>query len=266
MIVVRADNNSKIAALNDSSKTIMSIKFSPSDKFLMAASYDGSVRFYKIPDFRFVICNSDNRECVNDAVFITDDKFVTCCRNQSIKLFDIQRSAPVNTIISSSTPNSIIPLQGESLVITGHYDGYIRGYDLRSSQHVFEIKSHKQPVIQVCGRQGASKIMSISCDKTIASIDLKETSVVGSVNFHRAGLPSEKIQMAMVDGDAIIGSTTGDIYEYDLSNFKLRGTSKAHDHPVYCVAASQTYGLLATGDRDGVVKFWNSKSGSKFSA
>lgn len=256
--VVRTDDNSKVKRLTESSKTIMSINFSPCDTMLLTTSYDGGVRLYHTSNFEMKMnIGADKGTCVTDAAFITEAKFVTTGRNQSIRLFDVSRGEPTKTIIATSTANSVIPWQGESLVVTGHFDGYLRGYDIRSSEVAFELKTHKLQIIQAIGNQSNLKVLTISEDRTMAYIDMRERAIIGSINFQQAGLPSEKIQMAAAYGDVIIGSTTGEIYEYDLSTFKLRGTTKVSNEPVCCVAASTGRGLLACGDKDGAVKFWH---------
>ena len=255
--VVKTDTFQRTTILRDSPKTIMSIAFSPSDRIMLTAAYDGDVRFYRAPDFKLQYTNSDNRECVTSAVFITEDKFVTCCRDQTIKLFDVSRSAPITSLTAASTAHCVFPLQGESLIITAHHDGKIRGYDLRAHGVPFEIRVHKKQAIQVTGRIGGTKAVSLSVDKTIATMDIRGRTVLGSVSIQQAGMPSDKMQMAVVDSSAIVGSTSGDIFDYDLQSYKLHSTSKGHNAPVFCVAANQSMGLLATGDKNGVVKFWN---------
>ena len=255
--IVRTDNFLKTTILRDSPKTIMSIHFSPSDRTMLTASYDGVIRFYRAPDFKLINTNSDNRDCVTSSVFLTEEKFITCSRDHTIKLFDMNRSTPVVSLSPPSTANSVFPLQGESLIITAHHDGMIRGYDLRAQGSPFEIRVHKKQAIQVTGRIGGSRVVSLSSDKTVAVIDIKGKTVLGSINIQQGGLPSDKMQMALVDKSAIIGSTSGDLYDYDLMSYKLRSTLKGHKIPVLCVAANESMGLLAIGDKDGIVQIWN---------
>ena len=255
--IVRTDNFLKTTTLRDSPKTIMAINFSPSDRTMLTASFDGVVRFYRIPDFKLINTNSDNRDCVTSSVFLTDEKFITCCRDQTIKLFDISRSSPVVSLSTPSTAHCVFPLQGESLIITSHHDGKIRGYDLRAQGSPFEIRVHKKQAIQVTGRLGGTKVASLSVDKTIAVIDIRGKVVLGSINIQKAGMPSDKMQMALVDKSAIIGSTSGDLYDYDLMSYKLHSTVKGPNAPVLCVAANESMGLLSIGDKNGVVQIWN---------
>ena len=255
--ITRTDDYRRIAHLNEAKKSIMSIDFSPSDRFLLTASFDSVCRLYSIPEFKLISTNSENRDCVNDAIFLTDEKFVTCCRDQTIKLYDISSSVPISSFTSSSTPFSICPLQGESLVVTAHHDGKVRGWDLRSQGMPFEIKIHKKQVVQVLNKPGDTKIYTLSSDKTISVSDIKTKGIIGQVNIQQSGMPSDKMQMTFFENSAIIGGTSGDLYDYDLSTFKLKSNTKAHNVPLFCVSSKHSIGLLATGDKNGNVRFWN---------
>ena len=91
----RTDNFRQNANIADSTRRIMSMSFSPNDILFATASFDTVIRIYNVPSFtpaenNQIIANiRDNRDCVNDAKFLTDDKIVSCCRDQTVKLYEI---------------------------------------------------------------------------------------------------------------------------------------------------------------------------------
>jgi WD40 repeat protein len=197
----------------------------------------------------------DHTDCVYDAKFLSDDRFVSCSRDQTIRLFDIKNGAPITSFTSSSRPFSICSLQGGSLVVTAHFDGKLRGWDFRTRGAPLEFKAHKGTVGFVTSIPGMTQLLSYgSDDKFLMVSDLRAKNLIGKVP-HKPAVPREKIQLALWGDQAVIGAANGHICAYDLTTFRLKEMIKGAESPVYCVAAKPNFGL-ATGDQSGVVRFW----------
>jgi len=250
------DTGQRVCTLRDSSKSIMSINFSMDDKMMLTSSYDSVIRLYSVPEYRLVMANSDNRDCVNDAAFVSESRFVSCCRDQTIKVYDISKSSPISSFTTSSTPLSICPIQGESLIITAHHDGKLRGWDFRTRTMPFEIKVHKKQIVNVIGKPGSHMVYTLSSDKSIAVTDIKAKSVVGSINTIQAGMPSDKMQISVIDNIVMSGSTSGALHTYDTVQFKELKIINGHTNPLFCVSSKPSAGVMATGDKAGNIKFW----------
>lgn len=238
--------------------TIMAAKFSPFDNLLCVASYDSTVKLYKAPKFSLSVNITENRECVSDVCFATDSRFITCCRDNTIKLYDINRSSSIQSITSSSIPYSISMFQGESTFVTAHHDGKIRLWDVRTNFPSIELNTHKSQIIQVIGTRNSSRIVSLSTDKSIAISDCRMKVVTGRINIQSSGLPSDKMQMTILDNSVFIGSNNGNIYSYNMQNCKVESNRRGHNAPVLCVAVNPRNKLFASGDKAGFVKIWNS--------
>ncbi|KAH0791933.1 autophagy-related protein 16 [Histomonas meleagridis] len=255
--IISTENYSQVSRITDAKQSIMAATFSPNDQLLCTASYDSGIRVYRVPSFNLALNITENRDCVSDAMFAADDRLVTCCRDRTIKLYDVKKASAISTITSSSIPYSIAVIQGESMVVTAHHDGKLRCWDFRTHGSPIEIKAHKAKAIQVIGTRGSMKLVSLGVDKRIAVSDLRAKAVAGRVSIEKSGLPSEKMQMCLYENSAICGSTNGEIYDYDLEDFSLKSSIKGHTAPVFCIAIKPQTGLLVSGDKSGVIKFWN---------
>lgn len=253
--VMSLDGRERVARLTDAKKTIMAINFCPLDQLMLTASHDASVRIYRLAGMELVSNCAASKACVTDAKFISDNKYVTCCRNHTIKLFDVGKTVAESSLTSKSTPQSVLPIRGESLVMTAHLDGKIRAWDFRTSTSTFEFPAHKTPAIQLL-TVGGSQVVSLGADRTIAITDVKQGRLVGKVNIAPCSLPSDNVQMAMRNDIAVVGGVDGDLYSFDLNSYKPVGKVQGHKSPVFCVAIDRTKGVMATGDKAGVVKFW----------
>jgi hypothetical protein len=255
--LIRTDTGSTVAQVRDAKGSIMAVAFDSSDKRFLTASFDSSIRFYQLPQGTFEYRCSDNRQCVNDAKFLSDDRFVSCSRDRTIKLFDFQKSTPVCSFTSSSQPYSISALNGISQVITAHHDGKLRVWDFRASNMMLELPTHKLSIMQVIGFPGSSRIVSFSSDQTISVVDMRTQLIQGSVKIDEAGIHSERMQIAVYEKTAVIGGHTGELIDYNLGLFKFSRKRKGHQTPVPCVAVKPSAGLMVTGDKAGLIKFWN---------
>jgi WD40 repeat protein len=253
--IFRVDSVQPVGQIRDAAGSIMSLCFSPSGDMLLAASHDKSVRFYRGTD-RFSLCHyncKDNRDVVYDAKFLSDDRFVSLCRDRTIKVFDLQKMVAISSSLSASIPCSLCSLT-TGQVLTGHYDGQVRCWDMRMKDAAFALPAHRARIIQVLGSPMGTAI-SLGLDGCIVGSDARAQAVVGKIRLG-AKIPQEKAEMAVVDQLATIGlGTAGELYVYDIDAFKLKERRAAHKAPVCCVATRGHSGML-TGDKAGCVKFW----------
>jgi hypothetical protein len=256
--LVRTDTAQPVAQLTESTASIMGVAFSPADQLLASASWDHAVRVYRVAPAGIALVYNckDHTDCVYDAQFLSDGQFVSCSRDQTVRLFDVKRMAPVTTFTSSSRPLSISSLQGGSLVVTAHFDGCLRGWDFRARGAPIELKAHKGVAGFATGLPGTMQIVSYgSADGLLIAFDLRSRNMLGKV-AHRMQVSREKIQLAIWGEHAVIGAQNGELCSYDLTTFKLKKAIQGSDAPVFCVAAKSNFGLAA-GDQAGVLKFWS---------
>jgi len=257
VVVIDTMSGKTIQHLSNATGSVMALDFSPTDNLLLTASYDSVVRFYKLPTFRFVYDNSDNRDCVNDACFLSDEKYVTACRDTTVKLYDINKSSPQCVFNAPSSPKTICVMHGESLVLTGHLDGKIRGWDFRSEGNTFSLDVHKRGVCHMLPVPHSTKVISISSDGSLSIFDPKARKLVSKINIQLAGIPSEFIKMAKIDKTIIFGGKNGNLFEYDIVDEKKTNEIVGNGIPIHVVAAKPNIGLMITGDKSGSVRFWN---------
>lgn len=256
--IIRTDNFRQNASITDSTRSIMAMAFSPSDVLFATASYDTVIRFYNVAhSFSNININfRDNRDCVNDAKFLSDDKLVSCCRDQTVKIYDVKRAVPINSYTSVSQPYSITFYQTQ--VVTSHHDGKLRLWDTRISSPPIEIKAHKSSAIRAVCVHNSSDVVSVGTDRAIIVNDLRNIRdpYKGSINISRSGIPAEYIQIAVTEDSAFIGGSDGQVYDYSLDTYKFKNSRKGHEAPVICVAVKPSIGMMVSGDRSGNVIYW----------
>lgn len=175
--------------------SIMCLQFSPTDQLLLSGSYESSIFLYSLSNYRLVHTFNENRKCVNDVCFLSDEKFASSSSDQRIIIFDIAQTRQSQVMICSSSPYSICTRFGDSLIFTGHHDGKIRGWDIRESSYPIEIDAHKKKIIQV-SLVGNSDLQfaTLSADNTIAVFDWRTRTRMGSINVKETRFPSDQFR------------------------------------------------------------------------
>jgi WD40 repeat protein len=258
--VMRTTTYTSLCQLRDATGCIMAVGFSPSDHYLLSASWDRGIRLYRmLPSGGAQILHNcrDHADCVCDAMFLSDDEVVSCSRDQTIKLFDAKRMQPKRSLATSSRPMSLCALRGYSLVVTAHFDGCLRAWDFRQNGPPIQVTAHRGTAafVDAYYESAAAQLVSFGMDdKQIVVSDIRAKSIMGKV-VHRSVAARERVQLAVYGDNVFIGGNEGDLFAYDLATYKLKSRAHGAKSPIFAVAGKRGFGL-ATGDQSGAVKFW----------
>ena len=246
---------SLLSTITDSKNTIVSLKFSEDDKYLLAASYRGIVRFYDVNnDFKFYR-DVDLREHLLDSNFLTSTKFATAPEDGTIKIFEIGNSIPLQTLKLPISANKIATNYGDSMIIAGCKDGHVRGVDTRSNNIAFDVAPHARINILDMQTDLRNQIYTVARDGKICTIDYKAKAVLNTFKYTWK-YATDFIQFYVKSEDSVlIGCPKGYVHELNLEINKEINSFKAHDTLVKSI--SKKAGVLVTGDDKGLVKLWS---------
>lgn len=259
--VYNAASMGMINNISDSSKSILALEFSPSDSTFLAASYDSSVRFYSTNDLRRVATCTAHKDKVLGARYADESRVLSCGADLNIFFYDINRNVTISQCKTSSTPYSIYPLIGESLVVTSHHDGKLRSWDFRTANDrpIIEMDAHGygSKAIQVLGINSSHQTISISHDDKLTLCDFMGMGkAVITKTINKLGALSDRTQMAIRQDSVLVGGNNGVIYEFDLKTLSLQTSKEAHESPVICICSRNRSNTIASGDYNGCVKIW----------
>ncbi|KAM3145068.1 hypothetical protein pb186bvf_002743 [Paramecium bursaria] len=99
--------------------------------------------------------------------FSIQDRFLACCYNNTIALFDMVKQQDISKIIHQRKITAIKYYEDESLnFIVGDIDGFIALYNSHSLEQLQENELHRQTICQIFIKDN-SKIFTSSLDNTI---------------------------------------------------------------------------------------------------
>lgn len=228
---------------------------------LLTGSYDSKLRIYNAEnDYCISFTNFDNKDPILDAKFLSDNQYVASPKNSTIKLYDITKSIPISKVKTNSFGYSLSPTYN-NLIVSGHHNGSIISWDIRTKAQVNEIKAHTQPCIHVISNFESSRVVSLSLDNTIIVNDLRYPQApVGKIKIKETHISSKRSRMSVQNDIVIVGGNDGNIYSYSLNDFKKRSLFTAlNGSNALNVQLSNSLNYLVTGDNNGVVKYWKAR-------
>jgi autophagy-related protein 16 len=213
--------------------------------------------------------HSQKITCVK--LFPGETNIVTGSADRSIRIWDISRHIYTQTITfrHSSTANCVDVVGGVETqpVVTGHIDGGVCFWDVRSGDRVLDISTlHEGGVTTVQWKPGSShQVLTCGRDSTLKIIDNRTQSVVQIFQNSALRILSNNARCSFspdAAGKYIAcgGGDNGDVFVFDAVTTDLtKRLSSAHQSGVVGLAWGKggTNGQqIATVDKSGVLVLW----------
>lgn len=190
---------------------------------------------------------------------------VSCGADRTIKVWGLERGYCTRTLMCTSTPHSLALTQDGYVVVSGHFDGTLRFWDLRSGRLAHEVAGlHTQQITSVATGLMGGLVLTCGKDNLLRTVDVRSFEVrqtlaapgfsVGGPWVAAALSPSEKWAAA--------GSVEGSVFVWDLEKrsvaAKLRSPKLVSAVSGCCW--SPTGVPLASCDKAGVVTIWQASA------
>ena len=189
---------------------------------------------------------------------------VSCSHDRTIKVWDLERGFCKASILCASNCNSVTYGESAAVVISGHYDGAARIWDLRQKPGAacdpVEVRGHSQHVTAVTMMPtNRSQFITSSRDNTLKLVDLRSDrgDVVRTLKAsgYRSGTQWANPCVAPDGRHVVAGGADGGVFVWNVNDGGLKVTLRGHDVAVATCAWSQSG--LVTADKNGVAIVWS---------
>ena len=191
---------------------------------------------------------------------------LTASTDRSMKVWDISRSTyRQNVTLRHSSTSTCLDTSYDSVtVVSGHLDGGVRFFDIRSSERTGEVSElHSGGVTSVnFNPNNNSEILSAGRDDTLKIVDVRQTGQTLQTFNH----PDFRIDLSYAacaispDGKyAAAGSSTGDVFVWRIIDGKLEKQLNGHDTGVVGIAwdrGGSNGQQFASVDKKGNLFLW----------
>jgi autophagy-related protein 16 len=188
---------------------------------------------------------------------------VSCAHDRTVKAWDLNKGFCVASIMCASNCNAVTYGDGASVVVSGHFDGACRVWDLRQkpgqAADPIEVKAHAQHVTSVATMpSNRSQFVTSSRDNTLKLVDQRggagEVVQTFRASAYRSGSQWANPCVSPDGRHVVAGGADGGVFVWSARDGGLRATLRAHDAAVATCAWGQRG--LATADKNGVAVLW----------
>lgn len=199
-------------------------------------------------------------------LFNKENHVITGSADRSLKVWDISKNTYRQTITlrHGSTANSIDVSTGSTMAVSGHFDGGLRCWDMKSSERIFDLHSmHVGGVTSVqINPSNEIQLLTMGRDSLLKLVDMRTFETIYTFHNEEFRVSQNHASCAISpDGKyTIAGSgTNGHLFLWNLADGKLEKKLKAHDTGVVSVAWGRggTNGQqIASVDDSGKLILW----------
>ncbi|PSC73673.1 autophagy-related 16 [Micractinium conductrix] len=257
-----------LATLHGSFEGINAVAFTSDARLVLAAENKLAVRAWDVSSGRLRLSLTGHQNKVTGVACSPADANVvaTCAADRTIKLWGLEKGFAVRTLMHHSTCNTLALSSDGALIASGHFDGALRFWDVRSGRQAHEVAGlHSQQITSVCLGASGSMVLTCGKDNLLRCVDVRRFEVrhtlsapaftVGGAWTSACLSPSEQ--------QAAAGSADGTIFLWDVPKgsvaARLREPKQAHS-AVAC--AWCPLGLpLVSSDKAGGLTFWGGGGG-----
>ena len=259
--------------LTGSTGAMLDVDFSGADGggagsvlMVLGAGTDRAVRLWDATTGRTRHTLTGHAEKVVSAKFCPWNyaRAVSCSHDRTIKVWDLERGFCKASIMCASNCNSVTYGESAAVVISGHYDGAARIWDLRQKPGAacdpVEVRGHSQHVTAVTMMPtNRSQFITSSRDNTLKLVDLRSGrgDVVRTLKAsgYRSGTQWANPCVAPDGRHVVAGGADGGVFVWNVNDGGLKVTLRGHDVAVATCAWSQSG--LVTADKNGVAIVWS---------
>ena len=247
---------------------VRSVAVSPDGKYALSGAADNKVKLWDISTAKLLKTFEGHNEIVNSVAFSPDGNYaVSGSWDQKVKLWSVPSGKLVNTIkldIDEEISIAFSP-DGKYLLIGGIYSNNIILWDI-SKDKLYKTFNYLDAMTSVGIKVVAfspdgKKILSGSCDATLALWDIETGNIIKYFKGHRNCITSA---VFTTDGKNILsGGEDNTMKLWDVATGQTLKTFEGHSDRITSVCLSPDNKFAVSSSADNKMILWDLKSGNE---
>ncbi|WPT13951.1 Autophagy-related protein 16 [Picochlorum sp. SENEW3] len=255
------------ACLRGSHATVNDVAVTSDSRLILGAEDHQAVRLWDAKSFRMINMSLTGHlgKVTGVSTYPSDAKqAASCATDRSIKVWKLDRGLCSRTIPFTSTAKRINVLSDAGLIVTCHFDGRLRFWDVREKSVSPARVVDAHPSKEICGMHSlttSNMTCSVGKDNYISLIDtrtFKSLGRFGHPNLHVDSIGQPGISPS--GGYISAGSKDGSVFIWSVASSEMTKPTKilkGHEHSVVASAwLPVSAEPFVTADRHGTVSFW----------
>ncbi len=242
---------------------VFAASFSPTGKFLAAASKDGVARLWNVESGAEIgAFDSHTAEIYGVAYSRDGSRLVTTSRDRTARIWSTKSGAE-NTVLKGhkgAVYRASFGLDGTQ-VVTASADGLAIIWDTQSGEKLRALKGHLGPVWSAVYSDTGGEVLTTSKDRTARIWSTETGHLVRKLEGHKADVVTGSFSP---DGKKIAtGSRDGSVIIWEASTGRRITELLAHSATVFSARFSNDGMFLVTASFDGTARIWELATGRK---
>lgn len=239
--------------------TIADLKFSPDGKVLASASWDKTIKLWRVADGSLITTLKGHQDGVNSIAFSPNGQLlVSGSEDRTVKIWQLNNDSAelLKTLERHQDSVKTIAISPDSqLIASGSYDKTIRIWNLEGKL-LKTLSGHNLAISSLQFSKDGKLLASGSWDNTIRLWQIKEQNPsVQILSGHQDGITG----IDFIDRDDILASSSADgtIKLWDLTTNSLLKTLRGHSSQINSLAISNDGQTLISADEQQGLFWWN---------
>ena len=242
--------------------SLLDLSFSPDDNFCLGCGTDKAIQLWELSSGRVRHRMTGHADKVVGVEFCRMDKqrAISCSHDRTIREWDLHKGICLTSTPCASNVNTVVYGDTSQFVLSGHLDGGVRIWDLRSRGGLptNEKKAvHEQQVTSIQLLPNEREILTCGRDNVIRILDCRTLEVSGefSASNFRVGANWTNPSFSPNQSHIACGGADGAVFIWSATDRVLRTTLRKHNAVVATTAWSPSG--LASCDKNGKCILWS---------
>jgi len=244
-----------IRSFKGHTNAVLSVAYSPDGCTALSGSRDKTMKLWDVETGQAIRTFQEHTDAVLSVAYSSNGRTaLSGSRDKTMKLWDVGTEQAIRSLEGhTGWVKSVVYSPDGRFIASGSANKTVKLWDVGIGQATHTFQEHNDAVLSVAYSPNGRTVLSGSRDKTMKLWDVETGQAIRTFTGHTDWV----ISVAFNPDGQFIASGSGDktVKLWDVSSGKLIRTLIGHKNSVISVAFSPD-GILASGDRDGVIKLW----------
>ncbi|CAK8566692.1 unnamed protein product [Lathyrus sativus] len=254
------DSGSLISNLYGCLGSVLDLTITNDNRSVIAASSSNNLYAWDLSSGRVhhTLTGHTDKVCAVDVSKVSSRHVVSAAYDRTIKVWDLLKGYCINTIIFHSNCNALCFSSDGQTIFSGHVDGNLRLWDIKTGKLLSEVAAHSLAVTSISLSRNGNVVLTSGRDNLHNLFDVRSLEVSSTLKAagNRVASNWSRSCISPDDKHVAAGSSDGSVYVWSASNGETVSTLKEHNSSILCCAWSGLGRPLASADKNGVVCIW----------